>query len=149
MRWGAVMRERSAATILLLLGLLPALSQAADAAGAHDLPKTADVNLPYPGQIDLEQESSGWTYRSKEQRLYMSTADPPGKSVCNGACAKMWPPVIAPSSSKPLGDWTIITREDGQRQWAFKNHPVYTHASNAADKPSGAMGTFRLMPHFR
>jgi predicted lipoprotein with Yx(FWY)xxD motif len=114
------------------------------------IPKTANINLPYPGQIDLEQESSGWTYRlnQNETPLYMSTADPPGKSVCIGACTKQWPPVIAEASAKPLGDWSIVVRPDGQRQWAFKGHPIYTHANDSSDHPKGASGTFHLMPHF-
>lgn len=52
------------------------------------------------------------------------TADA-GKSVCNGPCATNWPPLMAGADAKPGGAWTIITRDDGSRQWALKGKPVY------------------------
>jgi predicted lipoprotein with Yx(FWY)xxD motif len=48
-----------------------------------------------------------------------------GKSVCNGPCATNWPPLMASADAKPDGDWTIVTRDDGTKQWAFKRKPVY------------------------
>ena len=48
-----------------------------------------------------------------------------GKSVCNGPCAANWPPLMAQASDKDSGDWTIVTRDDGSRQWAYKGKPVY------------------------
>ena len=48
-----------------------------------------------------------------------------GKSVCNGPCATNWPPLMAAQADKPSGDYTVIVRDDGQRQWAFKGKPLY------------------------
>lgn len=48
-----------------------------------------------------------------------------GKSVCNGPCATNWPPFMAAESDKASGDYTIITRDDGKKQWAVKGKPVY------------------------
>ena len=48
-----------------------------------------------------------------------------GKSVCNGPCATNWPPLIPTSTAQPMGDYTIITRDDGSRQWAMKGKPLY------------------------
>jgi predicted lipoprotein with Yx(FWY)xxD motif len=48
-----------------------------------------------------------------------------GKSVCNGACAGLWPPLLAAADAKPSGDYTIVTRDDGARQWAYKGKPLY------------------------
>jgi predicted lipoprotein with Yx(FWY)xxD motif len=48
-----------------------------------------------------------------------------GKSVCNGQCAALWPPLMASASAAPAGDWTIVVRDDGSRQWAYKGKPVY------------------------
>jgi len=49
-----------------------------------------------------------------------------GKSACNGDCAVKWPPVLAPASDQPQGVFTIVTRDDGRRQWAYRGKPVYT-----------------------
>lgn len=48
-----------------------------------------------------------------------------GKSVCNGPCATNWPPLMASESDKASGDYSIITRDDGAKQWALKGKPMY------------------------
>jgi len=48
-----------------------------------------------------------------------------GKSVCNGPCATNWPPLAASADSKSGGDWTVINRDDGSRQWALNGKPLY------------------------
>jgi predicted lipoprotein with Yx(FWY)xxD motif len=48
-----------------------------------------------------------------------------GKSVCNGPCATNWPPLMAAADAKADGDWSVVTRDDGARQWAYKGKPVY------------------------
>lgn len=53
------------------------------------------------------------------------TADS-GKSVCKDDCAVKWPPLIAAAGEKADGGYTIITRDDGGRQWAYKGKPLYT-----------------------
>lgn len=48
-----------------------------------------------------------------------------GKSVCNGPCATNWPPLMASGMDTSSGDWTVVVRDDGGRQWAYKGRPVY------------------------
>lgn len=49
-----------------------------------------------------------------------------GRSNCNGDCAVKWPPVLAAAADTPQGAFTIVARDDGRRQWAYKGKPVYT-----------------------
>jgi predicted lipoprotein with Yx(FWY)xxD motif len=49
----------------------------------------------------------------------------PGKSACNGPCAANWPPLAAATGAAASGDWSIITRDDGSKQWVYKGKPVY------------------------
>ena len=53
-----------------------------------------------------------------------------GKSVCNGPCETLWPPLMASASDKPTGDYTIVTRDDGKKQWAYKGKPLYFWAKD-------------------
>jgi len=48
-----------------------------------------------------------------------------GKSVCNGPCATNWPPLMASADAQASGGWTIITRDDGGKQWAYNGKPLY------------------------
>ena len=72
--------------------------------------------------------------------LYTFNYDPAGsgKSVCNGPCATNWPPLVATDMDKPSGDYTIITRDDGKKQWALKGKPLYYWAKDT--KPGDKTG---------
>lgn len=48
-----------------------------------------------------------------------------GKSVCNGVCAVNWPPLLAKEGAKAKGDYSIVKRDDGKMQWAYKGKPLY------------------------
>lgn len=48
-----------------------------------------------------------------------------GKSVCNGPCAANWPAMMASDMDKASGDYSVIQRDDGKKQWALKGKPLY------------------------
>ncbi|MDE2396891.1 MAG: hypothetical protein KGM91_15765 [Burkholderiales bacterium] len=57
--------------------------------------------------------------------LYVFDRDAAGKSACNGPCAANWPPLAAAAYAPASGDWSVVTRDDGSRQWAYKGRPLY------------------------
>jgi predicted lipoprotein with Yx(FWY)xxD motif len=61
-----------------------------------------------------------------------------GKSTCNGPCATNWPPLAAPADAKVAGDYGIVTRDDGAKQWAYKGMPLYLWAKD--QKPGDRTG---------
>ncbi len=61
-----------------------------------------------------------------------------GKSACNGPCATNWPPLMAAADAKASGDYSIITRDDGSKQWAYKGMPLYLWAKDG--KPGDRTG---------
>lgn len=62
-----------------------------------------------------------------------------GKSVCNGPCAQNWPPFSAAAYDSGSGDnWSVIVRDDGTRQWAYKGKPLYFWAKD--QKPGDRTG---------
>jgi predicted lipoprotein with Yx(FWY)xxD motif len=63
--------------------------------------------------------------------LYTFAKDAPGKSACNGACAAAWPPFAASNQAQASGDFSVVVRDDGSRQWAFRNQPLYFYAGDA------------------
>jgi predicted lipoprotein with Yx(FWY)xxD motif len=75
---------------------------------------------------------------SKGMTLYTFDKDSGGKSMCNGDCAKAWPPAMAMAGDKPVGDLTIIKRDDGTMQWADDGKPLYTFVKDT--KPGDATG---------
>jgi predicted lipoprotein with Yx(FWY)xxD motif len=61
-----------------------------------------------------------------------------GKSACNGPCVALWPPLMAGGDAKASGDWSIVTRDDGARQWAYKGKPLYLWSKD--QKPGDRTG---------
>jgi predicted lipoprotein with Yx(FWY)xxD motif len=75
---------------------------------------------------------------AKGMTLYTFDKDAKGKSNCNGECAEYWPPAAAMASDKPVGDLTIIKRDDGSLQWADEGKPLYTFKTDM--KPGDTTG---------
>jgi predicted lipoprotein with Yx(FWY)xxD motif len=80
--------------------------------------------------------SGGLMTGANGMTLYTFDKDAPGsgKSVCNAQCATNWPPFMATSSDRTGGDWSVVTRDDGTKQWAWSGQPLYYYAK---DQKSG------------
>lgn len=74
----------------------------------------------------------------KGMTLYIFDKDADGKSACNGPCAANWPPLTATAGSMATGDYSIITRADDSKQWAYKGHPLYAWKKDT--KPGDTTG---------
>ena len=82
----------------------------------------ASMTSPHPATV-----ADGVLVGPNGMTLYVFDRDTAGsgKSVCNGPCATNWPPLMAMDSDKPMGDYTVITRDDGKKQWALRGKPLY------------------------
>ena len=99
---------------------------------------------PSPGGITGQVTRKGNVFAdSKGMTLYSNSAP----ATCAGSCLEAWVALNAPQAASPLGDWTIVARTDGTRQWAYQGRPVYRSGKDA--KPSdtnGAEGTWQPVP---
>lgn len=59
-----------------------------------------------------------------------------GTRGCDAKCLQTWKPYVAASDALPSGHWTIVTRDDGARQWAYQGYAVYSYTG---DKKAGDM----------
>lgn len=101
--------KRPACSILLAVLLVTgAVAQATAPAKVADTPKGKTL-------VDM-----------KGMTLYTFDRDAAGKSNCNGPCAQNWPPLMASADAKASGEWTLVKRDDGSMQWAYKGKPLYT-----------------------
>jgi predicted lipoprotein with Yx(FWY)xxD motif len=71
--------------------------------------------------------------------VYQWDGDGASESNCRGDCLKSWAPVLAAESSQPHGEWTVLERSPGVRQWAFRNKPLYTYIADT--RPKGMLGS--------
>ena len=58
-------------------------------------------------------------------------------SNCTGDCLDAWPAFSPMAGETPGGDYTIVEREDGIRQWAYQSVLLYTFAEDAAGDTKG------------
>ena len=107
------MKTISLSVIALFLLAAPALAQMAPA-------KIADTAK---GKAFVDD---------KGMTLYFFDKDTVGKSVCYGKCETRWPPFLAAADARAAGDWSIVTRDGGARQWAYKGKPLYTWEKDKA-----------------
>ncbi|HEY8606048.1 MAG TPA: hypothetical protein VIM12_02900 [Noviherbaspirillum sp.] len=98
--------HRLATVVLALAALAVAGTAGAQGAGA-------------PAKME-----NGVLVGSNGMTLYTFDKDADGKSMCNGKCAENWPPLIA-DNTVPPGDFSVITRDDGKKQVAYKGKPLY------------------------
>ena len=65
--------------------------------------------------------------------LYTFDRDTSGnKSTCDGKCTERWKPLTAEKDAEAKGDFTVITRTDGSKMWAYRYRPLYTFQSDRA-----------------
>ena len=118
--------SKTALRATLLAAAMLAAPQLIATAAAQAPAKTADTSK---GKTLVD---------AKGMTLYTYDKDTTaGKSSCNGPCATNWPPLTA-SASTGSGDWSVVTRDDGAKQWAYKGKPLYTW--NKDSKPGDVTG---------
>ena len=84
------------------------------------------------------QISNGVMASKEGKTLYTFDKDVTGKSNCNGGCAAAWPAFTVANPVLAGGDFSIVKRDDGASQWAFKGMPLYFFAGDA--KPGDVNG---------
>ena len=69
----------------------------------------------------------------KGMTLYTFDRDTAGnKSTCDGKCTERWKPLEAASDAESKGDFTVVTRSDGSKMWAYRYRPLYTSQQDKA-----------------
>lgn len=77
--------------------------------------------------------------------LYTRDADAPGKSSCTADCMKEWRPMVARANARPFGEWSVITRDDGVKQWALRGKPLYRYVKDVTPGSVGGFNAFYAM----
>ncbi|HXJ02100.1 MAG TPA: hypothetical protein VNH44_12830 [Micropepsaceae bacterium] len=123
----------------------PLLSSAAlFAVAAYGIAFAADAT---PASVKM---MNGMMMDSKGMTLYTWDNDKEAnKSSCNGMCLMNWPALKAEASDKDMGDFKVITRDDGSKQWSYKGKPLYYFSMDAApgDKKGEGRGMVWHMAH--
>lgn len=96
--------------------------------------------VPGPLKTAAKKDLGTFLVDQKGMTLYIFDPDKEaGKSTCYGGCAKVWPP-FAPQTDDPApkAPLSIITRDDGTKQYAYKDVPLYYYEKDT--KPGHTTG---------
>ncbi len=109
------------------------------------------LEAPSGLRIEMTDENGAVLADPRGRSLYTSGGDrKPGESACQDglythargagsmsyelpephkrpACSATWPPYLAEADALPVGDFTLVRRDTGARQWAYKGKPLYTY----------------------
>jgi predicted lipoprotein with Yx(FWY)xxD motif len=113
--------------------LTPAIIVAA-AVGGFAIAQTMPASVRVTGGIITD---------AKGMTLYTWDKDKEAnKSACEGNCIMNWPMLAAEANAKDMGDWKVIARSDGSKQWAYKGKPLYYYKDDktAGDKVGDGKG---------
>jgi predicted lipoprotein with Yx(FWY)xxD motif len=115
-----------------------------------------EYQAPLPAEVTTRQTETGVVFAEKSTGrtlYYEGFAHRPYQYVgfnhrpylygtvnCYNDCAKDYPPLLAPEDAKPMGEWWVITRVDGSKQWGYRGIPVYTYSK---DEPGRHLASYK------
>jgi predicted lipoprotein with Yx(FWY)xxD motif len=114
--------------VFAVIGCVCVISAASSAAQE----RTPGVPTPTPTAVQSSRLPDGTLMLTDAggMTLYTFLKDTPEASNCNGGCATQWPPLAA-TGAPPNDLWTVITRMDGSKQWAYRGKPLYRWIKDA------------------
>ncbi len=104
---------------------------------------TAGIELPYGIALAESLTANGYVL-ADANRMTIYAADASavrGKPACAlSSCYDRWSPVSAAQLANPIGDFTLISRDDGSKQWAYKGKALYTFSGDEIPGDSNGIG---------
>jgi predicted lipoprotein with Yx(FWY)xxD motif len=121
--------------------LIPAEPSLANGHGSSSSapPPPKQENLPPPARVVVTKKGPVLVNLNGMTLYYFERDDSGNKSTCDDKCTESWPPFAAPADAKATGDFTVITRADGSKMWAYRYRPLYT---SQTDKTPGEANGF-------
>ena len=124
---------------------------AAARGAAPDVPLAADWKVAFayplndmavPAALSVKEVADAAALAVVDYRgytLYAFDGDPAKDAkVCAKPCP--WIPVAAAQLAEPTGDFSLVARGDGIKQWAYKGRGLYSYAHDLAPDDANGMG---------
>ena len=88
-----------------------------------------------PAAITISKTLLGYVIADRQEMTLYTTRD---VSDCDLDCMQTWTPLAAPWMANDRGDWSVVRRTDGGKQWAFRGQPLYRYEGDV--KPHETLG---------
>jgi len=94
-------------------------------AASIDLPDGIELSLILSGQGAVLTNFEGFSLYALDDN-----SGNPELSCTNKACYEQWAPVAAPALAIGVGEFSIIERRDGTRQWTYQGKPLFRYQAD-------------------
>ncbi len=124
------MKSAGLSLIAILVGLCAASPGYSAARSSADVPYSTPPGITL---IDVVDAGDKFLWRrlgdasGKPLYTYDLEGDS-GRSSCYDQCAKEFPPLIAPNNAVTVGEWSLVRRGNGVKQWAYQGRPLYQYS---------------------
>lgn len=105
--------------------------------GSSEPNETSVAQAPMPGLppgLTVRETVAGLVFATHSGKTLYYPASKKLLSDCTGACARTWQSLNAPALADTEGlakEWSIVTRPDGAKQWAYQGNPLFTYTYDA------------------
>lgn len=129
--------------------------------GIYTAPTTSTVAKDVTGKVAKTDHDNIYTIRTDASKgkhmtdfegmsLYVFDKDTPNTSNCQGSCLKTWPVYISGAAAQGTlpADFSVITRSDGSKQFAWMGKPLYYYKGDRQPgdiSGDGVDGTWHLI----
>jgi predicted lipoprotein with Yx(FWY)xxD motif len=96
-----------------------------------------------PDQIAIREveDAGGLAFVNRDgMTLYTFAGRGGARALAALADQTEWEPLLAPDLAHPVGQWSIIARRDGVRQWALRGKPLFTFAGDRVSGDANGVG---------
>lgn len=101
-----------------------------------------DIDLP-PG-ISVKEVPDATAFvlvDGRDHTLYAADKESTREVAnCSTAACRQWNPLRAPQLAGDIGEFSVVVREDGIRQWAYQGHSLYTYEGDLAPGYANGVG---------
>ena len=102
-----------------------------------------------PPGVKPARLGAGYILADYRGRTLYTFARDGAKPACKDECLDVWPPLVAPALAAAVGDWAVVERPDGLRQWAYGGRLVYRFSEDltpGATNGAGLGGVWNTIP---
>ncbi|MDG2243443.1 MAG: hypothetical protein P8L66_08095 [Rhodospirillaceae bacterium] len=92
----------------------------------------AFIHAPTPPGVVINKTLMGYVAADHhKETLYTPASEVEVASLCvDKPCLADWSPVMAPRMAHSVGDWDVISREDGLNQWVYQGRPLFRYSGD-------------------
>jgi predicted lipoprotein with Yx(FWY)xxD motif len=88
-------------------------------------------------QATMDGKTTSILTDGQGRTLYYFTPDTASKTVCTGACAQNWPPLLFTGTGKPTASTTLpgeleVYKNANGNQVIYNDHPLYIYSGDSA-----------------